>query len=44
MYNKNLFNIDKEISKCNLCTDMVEHFPNSKTISFGKNNNIVILG
>lgn len=27
MYNKNLFNIDKEISKCNLCADMVEHFP-----------------
>ena len=26
MYNKNLFNIDKEISKCNLCADMVEHF------------------
>lgn len=44
MYNKNLFNIDKEISKCNLCADMVEHFPNSKTISFGKNNSIVILG
>ena len=44
MYSKEFFSIDEEISKCNLCANMVEHFPNSKTISFGKNNNIVILG
>ena len=36
--------IDKEINNCNLCSTLVEHFPNSKTISIGKNNNIVILG
>ncbi len=36
--------IDKEIHNCNLCKDMVEKFPNSKTVSIGKNNNIVILG
>lgn len=27
--------IDKEIHKCNLCNDMVEKFPNSKTVSKG---------
>ena len=36
--------IDKEIHNCNLCSDMVEKFSNSKTISLGKNNDIVILG
>ena len=36
--------IDKEIHKCNLCKDMVEKFPNSKTVSIGKNNDILILG
>ena len=36
--------IDKEIYDCNLCKDMVEKFPNSKTVSIGKNNDIVILG
>ena len=36
--------IDKEITNCNLCNVMVEHFPNSKTISIGKDNKIVILG
>ncbi len=36
--------IDKEINNCNLCGTLVEHFPNSKTISIGKNNNILILG
>lgn len=36
--------IDYEISKCNLCNNLVEHFPNSKTVSIGKTNNIVILG
>lgn len=36
--------IDKEIYDCNLCDDMVEKFPSSKTVSIGKNNKIVILG
>ena len=36
--------IDKEIYNCNLCKDMVEKFPNSKTVSIGKNNDILILG
>ena len=36
--------IDKEIHNCNLCKDMVEKFPNSKTVSIGKNNDILILG
>lgn len=40
----NLQNIDKEIHNCNLCNDMVEKFPDSKTISIGKSNEIVILG
>ena len=30
--------IDKEIYNCNLCKDMVEKFPNSKTVSIGKNS------
>ena len=36
--------IDKEIHKCNMCGDLVEKFPNSKTVSIGKNKDIVILG
>lgn len=36
--------IDKEIYNCNLCDELVEKFPNSKTVSIGKNNEIVILG
>lgn len=39
-----LKDIDKEIYKCNLCDKMVEKFPNSKTVSIGKNNDILILG
>lgn len=39
-----LKDIDKEIHSCNLCNEMVEKFPNSKTISIGLNNDIVILG
>ena len=39
-----LEDIDKEIYECNLCEGMVEKFPNSKTVSIGKNNDIVILG
>ena len=36
--------IDIEIHKCDLCRDMIEKFPNSKTVSIGKKNDIVILG
>ena len=36
--------LDEEIYKCDLCGDMVEKFPNSKTISIGKNKSIIILG
>ena len=35
---------DENIYNCNLCNDMVEKFPNSKTVSVGKRNDIVILG
>ena len=35
---------DEDIHKCNLCNDMIEKFPNSKTVSIGKRNDIVILG
>ena len=39
-----LSDIDNEIHKCNRCSGMVEKFPNSKTVSIGKRNDIVILG
>lgn len=39
-----LADIDKEIYNCNLCNDMIEKFPNSKTVSIGKTTDIVILG
>lgn len=39
-----LAQIDRQISKCDLCQDMVEHFPDSKTVSLGKTHDIVILG
>lgn len=32
----NLALIDQKIASCTLCKDLVEHFPNSKTISYGK--------
>ena len=35
---------DEDIHRCNLCNDMIEKFPNSKTVSIGKRNDIVILG
>lgn len=36
--------IDEKIHNCSMCLDMVEKFPNSKTVSFGKQKDIVILG
>ncbi len=38
-----LFDIDKDIHECNKCVDMVEKFPDSKTVSEG-NYDLVILG
>ena len=40
----NLKDIDRQIHECYLCSDMIEKFPNSKTVSIGKSNDIVILG
>ncbi|MBQ7105110.1 MAG: hypothetical protein IJN90_04565 [Bacilli bacterium] len=39
-----LLEIDKDVYNCHLCSDMVEKFPNSKTVSIGKTNDVVILG
>ena len=39
-----LSDIDNEIYKCNLCGNLVEKFPNSKTVSVGSRSDIVILG
>ena len=36
--------IDFAINDCKLCEDMVEKFPNSKTVSVGRRDDIVILG
>lgn len=36
--------IDEKIHNCNMCLEMIEKFPNSKTVSFGKQKDIVILG
>lgn len=41
---KNLSDIDNEISKCNICNNMVEKFTNDTTVSIGKKRQIVILG
>lgn len=39
-----LFDVDREISLCQICHNMVEKFPNGKTVSIGNNSDIVILG
>lgn len=39
-----LIDVDNEIHKCHLCSNMVEKFSNSKTVSIGTRNDIVILG
>lgn len=36
--------IDEEIHNCDMCLEMIEKFPNSKTVSYGKQKDIVILG
>lgn len=42
--NLDLKKVDEEIHNCTLCSEMVEKFPNSKTVSKGKSTDIVILG
>ena len=37
-----LTDIDNEIHNCNLCNEMVEKFPNTKTVSVGTRFDIVI--
>ena len=44
MNNDRLINIDNDIFRCNLCNGMVEKFSNSKTISIGSSNDILIVG
>jgi len=39
-----LESVDREIHECFLCCNMVEKFPNSKTVFVGSDNKIVILG
>ena len=39
-----LKNVDKEIYNCNLCNDLVDKFPNAKTVFIGKNNDILLIG
>ena len=39
-----LSDIEREIYECHLCENMVEKFPNNKTVSIGNKNDIVILG
>jgi uracil-DNA glycosylase len=36
--------IDKEVSNCTICKDLVEKFPKSSTISYGLHNDILLLG
>lgn len=38
-----LLSIDKEISNCTLCESLVEKFPESNTVSVGKDNRILIV-
>ena len=36
--------IDYDVYKCSLCNDLVEKFPNDRTVYLGKNNDIVLIG
>ena len=40
----NLKEIDEQVSKCDLCKNFVEKFPDSKTVFLGKDNRIVLVG
>lgn len=44
MINALLTNIDETIYKCCCCNDLVEKFPNDKTVFLGKDNDIVLVG
>ncbi len=42
---KELLNqIDDKINKCYLCKELVEKFPNEKTVYIGKDNDILLIG
>lgn len=36
--------IDYDVYKCSLCNDLVDKFPNDRTVYLGKNNDIVLIG
>ena len=41
---KQLKNVDKMVSDCNLCDGLVDKFPNSPTLYLGKDNDILLIG
>lgn len=43
-YLKQLDEIDSQVLKCNNCLNKVEKFNHNTTISYGKNNNILVIG
>ena len=44
MNNDLLTNIDKIVSRCQKCQNLVEKFPNEATVFLGKDNDIVLIG
>lgn len=42
--NNLLTSIDEKINKCHSCKNLVDKFPNAKTVYLGKDNNIVLIG
>ncbi|MBE6149555.1 MAG: hypothetical protein E7170_02390 [Firmicutes bacterium] len=44
LINKLLNQIDENVFKCNVCNNLVDKFPNSKTVFIGSNNDIVLVG
>lgn len=42
--NKELNKVDIEINKCTKCQELVDKFPNAKTVYLGKDNDIVLIG
>lgn len=44
LINKLLSEIDKEVYNCHKCENLVEKFPNDKTVFLGKDNDIVLVG
>lgn len=39
-----LNNVDYDVSKCFKCNNLVEHFPNNKTVHLGENLDILLIG